>query len=170
MAENDQKDEGAAAPGKEDAEVKDSEAAELKDRLLRMAAEFDNYKKRVAKDIDNSKDLGRADVISKLLPTLDEFELAMASMGKEDENHKGIALIYSNLISTLKGFGLREIDAKGKADPYRHEIVMAQKSDTEDGTIIGVVRKGYMLNEIMIRPASVIISQNDAEKQEQKSG
>src|SRR5271166_3719664 len=87
------------------------EQAELKDRLLRLAAEFDNYKKRVAKDIDNSKEMGRADVITKLLPSLDEFELAIDSLDKKDEHVKGISLVYGNMMNTLKGFGLREIEA-----------------------------------------------------------
>jgi molecular chaperone GrpE len=139
------------------------EDAGLKDRLLRMAAEFDNYKKRVAKDMDNSKEMGRAEVISKLLPTVDEFELAIGAFESKDEHLKGIDLIYSNMMSTLHSFGLREIEVSGKFDPYRHEIMLAQESDKEDGAIIKVVRKGYLLNTIMLRPASVIVSKGSAQ-------
>ncbi len=152
----------------------DGECAELKDRLLRLAAEFDNYKKRVAKDIDGAKDMGRADVMLRILPTLDEFELALeASVEKQDEHMKGIALIFSNLVSALKGLGLKEINSDGKFDPYRHEIILGRDSSRPEGEIIEVVRKGYTLNNIMLRPASVIISkkesndkQNDADKKE----
>ncbi len=151
-----------------EAEEVASEGAELKDRILRMAAEFDNYKKRVAKDIDNSKEAGRADVISKLLPTVDEFELAINSFDKKDEHLKGISLIYSNLMSTLRGFGLREIQADGKFDPYKHETMLVQESDEEDGKIVKVVRKGYMLNTIMLRPASVIIAKSKAPQEGEK--
>ncbi len=153
-----QLDEAAADPH--------NEVAELKDRLLRMAAEFDNYKKRVAKDIDSSKAIGRADAITRLLPTLDEFELAMkAYADNEDDRMKGMALVYSNFVAALKGMGLREIAVDGKFDPYKHEIVLAQGSDMEEGSIIEVVRKGYMLNEIMLRPASVIVSKKEAGKE-----
>ena len=158
---NKNKDEAGPTPkGSADAEI-----AGLKDRLLRMAAEFDNYKKRVSKEMDSSKAMGRADAVAKLLPTLDEFELAMeafSSRGKEDEHMKGVALVYSNLLSTLRGMGLREIASDGKFDPYRHEIVLVQESGREDGSIIEVVRKGYMLNDIMLRPASVIVSRKGA--------
>ncbi len=136
----------------------EKEAADLRDRLLRMAAEFDNYKKRVARDIDVSKESGRIDVISRLLPTVDEFELALDALDMEDEKLKGMSLIYSNMMSTLKGFGLREIDTDGKFDPYKHEIMLVQENDGEEGRILKVVRKGYMLNSFMLRPASVIVA------------
>jgi len=154
----------------EDAAEAAYQSAELKDRLLRLAAEFDNYKKRVAKDLDNSKDVGRSEVISRLLQTVDEFELALDAYKKDDERFKGIALIFSNLMSTLRGFGLSEIEAEGKFDPYRHEIVLTRESDKKEGEILEVVRKGYMLNNVMLRPASVIISKTGTEKQEEKSG
>lgn len=178
MPEEDQKDDKKKnGNGKEDAKVEEpakekteGDAAELKDRLLRLAAEFDNYKKRVAKDIDISKEMGRADVISKLLPTLDEFEIALDSFDKKDEHLKGMSLIYSNLMSTLKGFGLREVDSSGKFDPYKHEIMLVKESEKDDDTIIEVIRKGYMLNTLMLRPASVIVAKHEeaANKKEEK--
>ncbi len=142
------------------------DAAELKDRLLRLAAEFDNYKKRTAKDLGSASDKGRADVLARLLPVIDEFELAIGSMDLKQEHAKGISLIYSNFISALKSLGLRPMEIKGKYDPYRHEIMLAEESSEEEGTILEVVRKGYMLNDMMLRPASVIISKHtdDAEK------
>ncbi|MDE1860841.1 MAG: nucleotide exchange factor GrpE [Candidatus Micrarchaeota archaeon] len=140
------------------AEKPDGEAAELKDRLVRMAAEFDNYKKRVTKEIESSKNAGRMDVVRKLLPTLDEFELAINSFAKDDEKSVGIAMIYANFAAALKAFGLREIDAKGVFDPYKHEIVLSKESKEGEGTIIEVVRKGYEINGVMLRPASVIVS------------
>lgn len=175
MAEKEQKDE-EEEPAEEKAEAepkpegKEEGNAELRDKLLRMAAEFDNYRKRVAKDIDSSKEAGRADVIARLLPTVDEFELALGSFNKDDEHVKGIALIYSNLMSTLKGFGLSEIKVDGKFDPYRHETVMAAESDRPEGEIIEVVRKGYMLNDIMIRPASVIVAKSPKADQQDEDG
>ena len=146
-------------------EKEDKECAELRDRLLRLAAEFDNYKKRVAKDIDESKSRGNAEVIIKLLPTVDEFEIALTSMDSSTEHTKGVALVFSNFMSALKGFGLKEIDVKGAFDPYKHEIMLVKESNKEEGTILEVVRKGYTLNGIMLRPASVIVSKYANEKE-----
>ena len=134
------------------------ENSELKERLLRLAAEFDNYKKRVVKDLGASSDKGKAEIIAKLLPVIDEFELAISNMDIKQEHAKGISLIYSNFISILKSAGLRALDVSGRYDPYKQEIVLVEESDEEEGTIIEVVRKGYAFNEIMLRPASVIVA------------
>jgi molecular chaperone GrpE len=172
MAEKDQRNDERAPEEEvlEEAEAEAKESGELRERLLRMAAEFDNYKKRVAKDIEGSKDLGHADVIARLLPIVDEFELALGALGKDEGNHKGVAMIYSNFVGILKGFGLKEIDARGKADPFRHEVVLTRESDREDGTIIEVVRKGYTINNVMLRPSSVIIAKKDTAGKNEKSG
>ncbi|MEM0200895.1 MAG: nucleotide exchange factor GrpE [Candidatus Micrarchaeaceae archaeon] len=139
---------------------------ELKDRLLRLAAEFDNYKKRTVKDIENAKNFGKAEFAIKILPILDEFELAIESMKLNNEGEKGVGMVFSNLLEVLKKEGLKEIDTKGKFDPYKHEIMISKNNDQEEGTIIQVVRKGYTLNNMMLRPASVIISNGKKEKGE----
>lgn len=150
-------------------EVK-ADSEDLNDRLLRLAAEFDNYKKRTAREIDASKGLGRAEVIAKLLPVIDEFELALDSMDKNDDRSKGVALIYSNFIGILKGFGLKEITTSGAFDPYKHEIMLVREADQPEGTILEVIRKGYLLNDIMLRPASVMVSKkHDTKEQENEN-
>ena len=148
---------------KQESEESDNanEAADLRDRLLRLAAEFDNYKKRVAKDIDSSKRLGKAELMRSVVPVLDEFELAIDAKGLDDDTAKGIELVYSNLVESLKREGLRVIDSNGKFDPFRHEIMLTKESGEEDGTIIGVTRKGYVMGDILIRPASVIVSKKN---------
>ena len=146
-----------AEAARDDKKQEQSQGDESRERLLRLAAEFDNYKKRVTKDIDNSKSVGKAEIVSKILPSIDEFELALSSSGKT-ENMKGMALIFSNLMGALKGAGLKESPVDGSLDPYRHEVLLVKDSYVKEGTILEVVRKGYMLNDIMIRPASVIVS------------
>ncbi|MDE1822844.1 MAG: nucleotide exchange factor GrpE [Candidatus Micrarchaeota archaeon] len=163
--EDNSKNEDVKKNGKEKEEQED--AAAVKDRLLRLAAEFDNYKKRVAKESESARSIGKAEAITKLLPTLDEFELAIESM-KNDEGSRGVALIFSNFMSSLKSLGLKEIDADGNFDPYKHEIMLAKESEKPEGTIIEVIRKGYMLNDIMLRPASVMISKGAAKKGEKE--
>jgi molecular chaperone GrpE len=148
---------------------KAEDLTEVKDRLLRLAAEFDNYKKKTAKDIDGAKGLGKAELARMLLPTLDEFELALMALSESnnDKTHtKGVELIFSNVVGTLKGAGLKEIEAKGKYDPYRHEIIMTKESSEPEGTILEVVRKGYLFGDIMLRPSAVIVSKGNVSKGE----
>ena len=135
------------------------EASEMKERMLRLAAEFDNYKKRSRKELEAAEDSGKARLAKSLLPIIDEFELAVMAMnGSKDSMAKGMEMLYSNLLDTLKKAGLSEIEAKGVFDPYKHEIVLVRESEEKEGTILEVVKKGYMFNGIMIRPSSVIIS------------
>lgn len=150
----------------QEADEKKDGSEEMKDRLLRLAAEFDNYKKRIAKELENSKKVARAELVIKLLPVLDEIELAVENLDMKTDHEKGIALVLSNLKEALKKEGLAEIECEGIYDPYKHEIMMTKESDEEDGTILNVVRKGYFLNGIMLRPASVIVSKGSKEKEE----
>ncbi len=150
---------------------KQEAAEELKDRLLRLAAEFDNYKKRSGDDIYNARGIGKAELAKALLPALDEFELALSSFNtdaKEAEHIKGIELVFSNILGALKGAGMKEIEAKGRYDPYKHEVIMTRESAEPEGTILEVVRKGYTFNGTLLRPSAVIVSKS-AEKEKQGS-
>jgi molecular chaperone GrpE len=146
--------------------VSESEYLEIKERLLRLTAEFDNYKKRATKEYESSKALGKIELIKKVLPVLDEFELALSieKDEKDEGTRRGIEMIYSNLIDALKAEGLSVIDTNGSYDPYKHEIVLARESKEKEGKILEVVRKGYVLNDILIRPASVIVAKEMPQK------
>jgi molecular chaperone GrpE len=151
---------------KEKTEQKD-DAAEMKDRLLRLAAEFDNYKKRTKAEIESAKQMGKAEMMKEILPILDEFELAMLAVGKSTDRNtlKGIELLFSNFAETLKKQGLQEIETKGMVDPYRHEVVLAVDDATKKpGTIIEVLKKGYTLNGIILRHSSVIVAKESDSK------
>jgi len=148
---------------------KESEEYDLKERLLRLAAEFDNYKKHARSDIDSAKKIGKAELVKSLLPVLDEFELAIialnnsTSMQNKDQKNstdvsKGIEMVYSNFVDALKKNGIHEVSTQGAFDPYKHEIIMVKESEKDDNVIIEVVKKGYELDSILIRPASVIVS------------
>ena len=173
MAEERKENEDAAKKAEQpQQDGKDREIAEVKDRLLRLAAEFDNYKKKVAKDMDASKNMGKAELVRTLLPTLDEFELALNSINNTENdscNMKGVELVFSNVLDALRSAGLKEIAANGRYDPYKHEIVMTRESKEAEGTILEVVRKGYSFNEFMLRPSAVIVSKgNDALNEKEK--
>ncbi len=152
-------DEAEAKKGKSD------DCADIKERFLRLAAEFDNYKKRAAKDMESAKGRGKAELMVKILPVLDEFELAAETLDMENDKERGIALVFSNLYDIMKKEGLREIESIGIFDPYKHEIILAKESEKKEGTIIKAIRKGYMFNEIMLRPAYVIVSKGAGEAQ-----
>lgn len=149
-----------------------SEYEELKERMLRMAAEFDNYKKRSAADVANAKNVGKAEMLKRMLPVLDEFELAMISSAKsQDENlSKGVKMVYANMMDALKAEGLSELEPSGKYDPYTDEIIMAKETDKEPGTVLEVLKKGYKMNGILVRPASVIISKEPQGEPNGESG
>ncbi|MCL5094650.1 MAG: nucleotide exchange factor GrpE [Candidatus Marsarchaeota archaeon] len=139
---------------------------EIKEQLLRLAAEFDNYKKRAKIELNNAKNNGKAELLKNLLQIIDEFEITLiATSESKDKNiARGIELVYSNFISELKKNGLEEIKTSGLFDPYKHEILMIKESDKEYGIILETIKKGYIFNGIMLRPASVIISKGKENK------
>jgi molecular chaperone GrpE len=157
-------DAGKKADAEKEEETKEphhNQDSDMKERMLRLAAEFDNYKKRTRADIEKAKDIGKAELLRGILPVLDEFELALMAYGNSEAKQvsKGIEMVYSNLMDSLKRAGLSEIEASGAFDPYKHEIILSRFDNKKSpGTIIEVVKKGYSLNGIMIRPASVIIA------------
>jgi molecular chaperone GrpE len=142
-------------------EEKPKQEEDYKEKMLRLAAEFDNYKKRVRNDVENAKGMGKAEMLKKLLPVLDEFELAIMSANENADKNlvKGIEMVYSNFMDTLKKEGLSEMKVNGIFDPYKHEIIMTkEESKKKPGTILEVIKKGYMFGDIVLRPASVIIA------------
>lgn len=138
------------------------EYKELKEGMLRLAAEFDNYKKRTKTEAENARNLGKAELVRSLLPIMDEFELALIAVNKTNDKNiaKGVEMLYSNFIDALKKDGLTEIQCKGVFDPYMHEIVMARESKEPSGTILEVVKTGYTLDRTLLRPASVIVAKD----------
>jgi molecular chaperone GrpE len=137
---------------------------DMKEQLLRLAAEFDNYKKRTKNDVDNAKSAGKAELAKGFLPILDEFELAMIVVNKASDKTvaRGIEMLYSNFTDMLKKEGLEEVSCKGVFDPYRHEIMMTRESKEKEGTILDVVKKGYLFDKVLLRPASVIVAKAPA--------
>ncbi len=136
---------------------------ELKDQLLRNIAEFDNYKKRSENEMDNAKNIGKAELFKNLLSIIDEFDLTLLAVSESQEKNllKGVELLYSNFIVELKKNGLEEIKSEGIFDPYKHEILITKASSEPKDTILETIKKGYMFNKIMLRPASVITSKGE---------
>ena len=129
----------------------------LYDRLLRKQAEFENYKKRVERERSEFVQFASSELMKKLLTALDSFDLALRNTGGD---LRGFELIYKQLQDTLARFGLKPIEAKGqKFDPNIHQAVATQPdNEVEENTILEEMRKGYMLNGRLLRPAMVTVA------------
>ena len=139
--------------------------ADLKDKYLRLAAEFDNYRKRVLKEKSELILSGGEKVIVSILPVIDDFERALDNIDKAKDLQSaksGIDLIYHKLIKSLEANGLKEIEATGKDfDTDVHEAVamIPAPSDEQKGKVVDCVQKGYKLNDKVIRHAKVAVGQ-----------
>ena len=125
------------------------------DALQRLKAEFDNYRKRVARDQQELAARAHERLVKELVPVLDDLERAIAHEGDIDE---GVKLIHRQLSDSLAKEGLTEIETDGKFDPHTQEALLAQPSELEEGAVIQVLQKGYKLGDLVLRPARVVIS------------
>lgn len=128
---------------------------ELIGLVQRVQAEFENYKKRVERDQSDFVKTASKDLIINLLPVLDNFELALKNLDKENQIVKGFELVFRELMDILQKQGLKVIEAEGLFNPYFHEALMQEESDKEDNTILEVFQKGYMLGGKLIRSTKV---------------
>ena len=151
----------------------EEKAKELEDRLLRLAAEYDNFRKRTAKEFEALCQNANENLISKLLDTLDNFERALDSAKSSndyDSFHKGVELIYTHLKELLEKEGLREIEAVCKPfDPNFHEAVTQCESEEHDeGVVADEVCKGYMLNDKLLRASKVVVSKGKPKEEKEE--
>ncbi|HST25579.1 MAG TPA: nucleotide exchange factor GrpE [Gaiellaceae bacterium] len=130
------------------------------DRLQRLKAEFDNYRKRAARDQEAFVERANERLVKELLPVLDDLERALdAAAGHEEAKlEEGVALVHRALRDTLSREGLVEIDTDGRFDPHVHEALLSQPSEAEEGSVIDVVQKGYRLGDRVLRPARVVVA------------
>jgi len=130
------------------------------DRLLRKQAEFENYKKRVERERAEFIQTASADLMKELLNALDSFDMAIRNASTDARTLQGFELIYKQLLDTMNRFGLKAMDAKGKKfDPNFHQAVATTPTnEVEENTILDELRKGYLLNGRLLRPAMVNVS------------
>jgi molecular chaperone GrpE len=146
----------------EQQEEQEGAAAEIDDRLLRLAADFDNYKKRAARERQEYVAFANERLLKELLPILDDLERALdaAEEHQEAQLEEGVRLVHRSLAGLLERQGVREIATEGAFDPHVHEALLAQPSeDAESGAVIDVVQKGYTLGDRVVRPARVIVAE-----------
>jgi len=158
-------DEGAG-----DAGDPSSGLREERDRYLELAqrtqADFENYRKRAAKDAANAGDRAKAGLVRELLPVLDNLERALATAVHDDGDAspvvEGVRLVRADLIGVLERSGVEAFDPAGEPfDPTVHEALSTRPAPegTHPGIVMDVVEKGYRLNDTVLRPARVVVSQ-----------
>jgi molecular chaperone GrpE len=156
---SDDKDEADSPEEPESADV-------YKDRWVRLAAEFDNYKKRTLRERDALIRSANERLIRELLPVVDSADRATAHADGDDDSEAfktGVRMIMEELPKILAGRGLKEIEAKGQPfDPNLHEALMQVASDEDAGNVVDVIERGYLLGENVVRHAKVVVSQGPA--------
>ena len=140
-----------------------AKAEENWDKFVRLTADFDNYKKRAARERQDDKAFANENLLVKLLPILDAFEMALAAAPADSAAQSlqaGIVMISNQLKSVVAEAGLEEIDASGKPfDPNLHEAVSEQETaEVPEGRVIRQLRKGYKFRQRLIRPAGVVVA------------
>jgi len=144
----------------------------LKNQLLRLQADFDNFRKRTQRERNELFLFANESLFLEMLPIIDHFEMGF----KSAETHQtdgsvteGFRMVFNQLLDVLKKFNVTPIDAVGEPfDPHRHEAVLHMPSDKPAETVLEQVRRGYMLGDKLLRAAQVIISRGPAEQTEQK--
>jgi molecular chaperone GrpE len=135
----------------------------LFDRLARLQAEFDNYRKRSLKEQESFRDFAISDLVKNLLPVIDHFDLALKAPG---DVRSGVELIRRQLDEVLAKMGVRPIETIGQPfDPHQHEAIeMVPSDEAKDNHVIDELQRGYKLRDKLVRPAMVRVAQNEKKK------
>ena len=141
--------------------------------LKRLAAEFENYRKRVAREQQALSARAAERLVGELLPIVDDLERALEAAEEHEEAklEEGVRLVQRQLAAVLEREGLAEIETDGKFDPHVHEALLSQpSSDQSEGTVIEVLQKGYRLGDRVLRPARVVVAASAAQPPVRESG
>jgi molecular chaperone GrpE len=150
-----------ASPEVGELEALKRERDELVDTAQRVQAEFDNFRRRTARERAELFTLANERLVKELLPVLDDLMRALEAAEKHEEAtlEEGVRLVHRQLAQILEKEGLAEIETEGVFDPHVHEALLSQPSDAESGSVIEVLQKGYRLGDRVLRPARVIVAE-----------
>ncbi len=143
---------------KEEADPKDEEIAKLKDQLMRNMAEYDNYRKRTAKERTELTPEITARVVTEFLPVLDNLERALQAETTDEKYKEGVKLIYDSFMGTMDKLGVEKVQTED-FDPAVHQAVQQVESDLESGKIVSVFQNGYKIGIKVLRFAMVTVAQ-----------
>jgi len=145
-------------------ETAKQEAKDNYDRFLRQTAEFENYKKRTAREMSDFRKYANETIIRELLPVVDNLERAIESSGGDEKSDscvvEGVEMTLKAILKVFDQFQVNQLESMGKPfDPVFHQAVMREESETyPENTVIKELQKGYLLHERLIRPAMVVVS------------
>ena len=150
----------------------EAEAAKWREVSLRTAAEMDNLRKRTAREREEAVRYANARLLEELLPVIDNFEMGMqaAAQDKSSMIYIGMDMVRRQLDDFLTGQGCTEISTDGPFDPNVHEAVSQEEADGEEGRILRVSRRGFMLRDRLLRPASVVVSTQPTAPADEEGG
>jgi molecular chaperone GrpE len=163
-------EDGKAVDPEEKIKQLEAEVKENYDRLLRASAEFDNYKKRSAREMESFRKFANESLIKDLLPIIDNLERAIISSTEHEDNDnriaEGVDLTLKEILKTLSKYGVSTVEAMHEPfDPNFHEAVMREPSgEHPDNTVVRELQKGYMLHDRLLRPAMVAVSMAGEDK------
>ena len=138
-----------------------AQIGELDNRLLRLTAEYDNFRKRSQREKTETRQFANQHLLEKQLPILDNFEMALAAAKDADPAIRdGVQMIYDQFLSVLNDAGVEAIEAEGAPfDPNLHEAISQQETaEVEEGTVVQQIQRGYKLNDRLVRPARVVVA------------
>lgn len=145
-------------------ETAEAKAAEHWDRVLRMQAEQENQRKRSQRELENAHKYGIEKFVAELLPIKDSLEMGLnasaESSGEVDKIREGVELTLKMLADVFEKFGIETVNPEGERfNPEHHQAMsMQENNEVEPNTVIGVMQKGYLLNDRLVRPAMVMVS------------
>jgi molecular chaperone GrpE len=158
-------------------ETSEKKAQEYYERLLRVSADFENFKKRNARETEEFRKYANQSLVKDLLPILDNLELAIKSSsepGKTDEAslREGVELTHREILKILQNYQVTPVEALGRPfDPNFHEAVMREESEAHgENTVVSELQKGYMMHDRLIRPAMVVVAVPKNSKANRESG
>ncbi len=151
----------------------EEQIASEKDRVLRLSAEFENYKKRKQRELDDFKRFANETIFKQLLTVVDNLERAISSTKETSDQEgllKGVELTYKEIAKLLETFSVKPVEAENQLfDPNFHQAVTQEETnEVPDNTVTKVLQKGYLLHDRLIRPAMVVVSKNKKEKKNNK--
>jgi len=155
-------------------ESKEQEAKENYERLLRVSAEFENYKKRTSRDLEELRKFANQSLIKEMLSVVDNLELAMDSTNGHKSIDKdllqGLDMTHKEILKVFEKFEVRPIDAMGQTfDPTFHEAVMQEETDEfSENAVINELQKGYLIHDRLLRPSMVVVARSKGEKDRTK--
>jgi molecular chaperone GrpE len=156
-------------------EAKEKEAEETYDRLLRVSAEFDNFKKRSTREMDDYRKFANQSLIKEMLSVVDNLELAMGSTNGQKAIDKdllqGLEMTHKEILKVFEKFNVKPIDAIGQPfDPAFHEAVMQEETnDSPKNTVINELQRGYMIHDRLLRPSMVVVAKPKENRDNEKA-